>query len=510
MRTEKSIKNIKYSLIGQISAIIISLMSRFFFLKILNSTYLGINGLFSNVLTMLSFIELGIGPALTFSLYEPLKNNDKEKTKTLLRIFKKSYIIIGSIIIIFGFLITPLLPNLVKDLNGIPRINLIYWLFVINTGVSYFGSYKKTFLLSDQKGYITSKIHYILYFLMNLTQIALLYITHSFIIYLIIQIVFTIFENILVAIYISKKDEYGYLKETNVKSLDSKTKDSIKRNVKATVIHKFGSVVVTATDNLILSRYVGIVAVGLYSNYYLIINNIHKILKQTFNSTIASVGNLGAEGNKEKIFEIFKHVNFINYYLNSLCGILMLVLFQDFIALWLGKNYLFDFSIVVVLILCFYFTTARTSVLLFKEALGLYWQDRYKAFFEAIINLVVSIILAKKIGVIGVFIGTLISTLTTCFWIEPYVLFKDGLNKKSTWYFKDIFCKTLLTSIIAVICLFGCSFVKKVSLVGFVIKFIISFIIINLIYYVLYTNSPDYKYIESIIKNKLIKKGVKK
>lgn len=509
MRTEKSIKNIKYSLIGQVLAITISMISRFFFLQILNSTYLGVNGLFSNILTMLSFIELGIGPALTFSLYEPLKKGDKEKTKTLLQVFKKSYRIVGLIIIIFGLILTPFLPKLINDLNVIPNINLIYWLFVINTGVSYFGSYKKTFLLSDQKGYVTSQIHYIIYFTMNLFQIVILYATKNFIFYLIIQIIFTVMENIIIALYVNKQVEYQFLKEKNVQPLDNNTKNNIIKNIKAMIIHKFGSVLVTATDNLILSKYIGLIAVGIYSNYYLIINNVHKILKQSFNSVIASVGNLGVEGNKEKTLTIFKHVNFINYYLQSISGILMLVLFQDFITIWLGKNYLFSFSIVVVLVLCFYFSGLRISVLLFKEALGLYWQDRYKAFFEAIINLVVSIILAKKVGVIGVFIGTLISTLATCFWVEPYVLYKYGFGKKCISYFKDMFIKTTLTISLTVLCLFVCSFFVKCNILIFIIKAILCFAIVNVVYIIIFRNSDDYKYVKMIIKNKILKLGDK-
>lgn len=503
MRTEKSLKNIKYSFIGQILAIVISLVSRYFFLKTLNATYLGVNGLFTNILTVLSFVELGVGPALTFSLYEPLKSNDREKIKSLLLLFKRCYIIIGIVILILGFAITPFLPYLISDLPDIQKLDLIYWLFVINTGVSYFGSYKKTLLTSDQSGYIVSKFHYVLYFLMNLLQIIILLITHNFIFYLIIQIVFTILENITLSIYVDKK--YKYLKERNIKPLDSKTKDSIKKNTKAMVIHKFGSIVVTATDNLILSKYVGLLAVGIYSNYYLIINNIHKILKQLFNSIIASVGNLGAEGNKDKLFSTFKHINFINYYLQSLCSILMIVLFQDFILFWVGEEYLFSIPIVIVLVICFYFSGLRTSVLLFKEALGLYWQDRYKAFFEAIINLVVSIILIKILGVIGVFLGTLISTLTTCFWIEPYILFKYGFDKKSIQYFKDILLKTLLTCLLGFLCFYVCDFITGNLIAVIIIKAIVTFLIVNIVYYVIYRKSDDFIYIKKIIR-KILKR----
>ena len=504
MRTEKSIKNLKYSFLGQIFAIFISLITRKIFIDSLNSEYLGINGLFTNILTILSLVELGIGPAITFSLYKPLKENSVDKIKALMSFFKKCYIIIGVTILILGMSITPFLSYLISDLPNINNLNLIYCLFVFNSAISYFWSYKKILLTSDQQGYVVSKYHYILYFIMNMLQIILLVITNNYILYLIIQILFTLLENILISFYVNKK--YPFLKEKNIDKIEIRTKKEITKNIKAMIMHKFGSIIVTATDNLIISKYVGVVAVGLYSNYYLIINNIHKILKQTFNAVIASVGNLGAENNKSKLIQIFNRINFINYYIQSLCSIIMLIVFQDFISLWVGADYLFSFDIVFVLVLNFYFTGLRTSVLLFKDALGLYWQDRYKALVEAIINLVASIYLANKFGVIGVFIGTLISTLTTCFWLEPHILYKYGFNQKSSSYFTKIFSKTVVAFLSCIVCLIICKYIKYSYILNFVFKTVISFVIINVIYYVIYHKTDEYNYLKTlmlkILKNK--------
>ena len=505
MRTEKSLKNIKYSIIGQFLSIVIALVTRKIFLVFLNATYLGINGLFSNILTILSFVELGIGPALTFALYKPLKDKDYDKINILMNLFKKCYILIGFLILIIGVSLTPFLSFFISELPDIDNLRLIYCLFVINTGVSYFGSYKKTLLTSDQNGYIVSIIHYSLFIIMNILQIIVLWITNSFIFYLILQIFFTILGNIVASIYVNKK--YNYLNNNSSDSkLDLSTKKTIKKNVTAMVIHKFGSIIVTSTDNIILSKYIGLISVGIYANYYLVINNISKILKQLFNSIIASVGNLGAEGDKRKIEKIFDNINFANYILQSFCSIIMLIIFQDFIYLWVGKDYLFDYSIVIILVLCFYFTSLRNSVLLFKEALGLYWQDRYKAFFEALINLISSIFFVKIFGVIGVFMGTLLSTLTTCFWIEPFVLYKYGFDSSSKKYFLSIFKYSMVSLLSFLICYFICSFMNFNLIINIVLKLVISTIIICIIYVILYRKKEEFKYLVNLIKKILKRK----
>ncbi len=509
MRTEKSLKNIKYSLLGQFFALIIAFLSRFFFLKFLNVTYLGINGLFTNVLSILSFIELGIGPSLTFALYEPLRNKDTEKIKSLMNFFKKCYTIIGILVLIFGTMLVPFLPKLITNLpTDISDINLIYWLFVLNSSISYFASYKRTLLMSNQESYINNILHYTCYFIMNVIQIFVLWISKNFMFYLIVQILFTIIENILVTNYVNKN--YTYLNDKNVKKIDKKTITSIKKNVSAMVLHKFGSIVVNATDNLILSKYIGLSAVGLYSNYYLIISNVQKIIRQIFNSAIASVGNLGAEGNQEKLIDIFKKINFINFSIISTCSIGLIVLLQDFIKIWLGNEYLFEQKIVVVLVVCFYFTGMRISVLLFKDALGLYWQDRYKAFFEAVINVVFSILLAKKLGVIGVFIGTLLSNLLTCFWVEPYVLFKYGIKKGLKDYFKTFFNNLFVAFIIGIICFYICNIINLSPILNIIIKGVITLVFIIICYYLIYRHSDNYKYIKDILSKIISKKNRKK
>ncbi len=196
-RTSSSIKNLIFALVGQAAGVGINFIARMVFLKILTAEYLGLNGLFSNILSMLSLMELGVGSAMTFSLYKPLAIEDKEKVKSLMSLYRKAYIIIGILILVIGLAITPLLPYFIDEMPNInENINLIYILFVVNTAISYFYSYKRSLISSDQRRYIATAYRYGFYFFLNIAQIIVLYITKNYLLYLLTQIIFTFMENL--------------------------------------------------------------------------------------------------------------------------------------------------------------------------------------------------------------------------------------------------------------------------------------------------------------------------
>lgn len=505
-RSKKSVKNIKYALIGQLLGLIISFIARIVFIRILGSEYLGLNGLFSNILVMLSLAELGVGEAITFSLYEPLAKNNKKKCKALMQIYKKVYTIIGIIILIIGICITPILPFLIKEMPNIKNINLIYILFVVNTSISYFFSYKRNLIIADQNRYIATFYRYSFYIVLNILQVIFLIITKNYIIFLLLQVMNTLLENIFVSRKANKI--YPYLLEKDIVSLDNKSKKKIVKNTKAMMMHKIGGIVVTSTDNIILSKFVGLTAVGLYSNYFLILNALNIIFSQIYSSIVASVGNLFAVTNKEKQFEIFEKIDFLGFWIYCFSSVCLLCLFNPFITIWIGKKYLFNINIVLILVINFYITGMRKSNLTFREASGLFYKDRWKAVVEAIINLVASIILAIKFGVFGVFFGTFISSITTCVWVEPYVLFKYGFNKKLSIYFKKYFYYLFITIFISIITYYLCSLINGNAYIMFFIKTIICLIIPNSILIIIFKNDNNFKYYCSFVKNLISKRKI--
>lgn len=497
-RTKKSLINLITAFIGQIFGVIISFIVRMVFVKYLSSEYLGINGLFTNILTMLSLVELGVGSAMTYSLYKPLAENNKEKTKSLMSLYKKAYNIIGIIVLVLGIGFTPFYKCLISEVPNIPNLNIIYILFVINTGVSYFYSYKRSLIICDQKKYITTIYRYGFYFLYNLAQIIVLVLTKNYILYLICQVISTILENIAISIKADKL--YPYLKEKDIKPLEKEEYIKIKKNVFAMMFHKIGGMVVNSTDNIILSRFVSLVSVGLYSNYYMVINGLEIITNQIFDAIVASVGNLGVSESKEKIKSVFNKVFFMNFWIFSFCSICLVTVFNDFIQIWLGQEYVFEFSVVVIIVIAFYLKGMRKTVLTFKDATGNFYHDRYKPIIESIINIIVSIILAKKMGVAGVFLGTIISTVTTSLWIEPYVLYKHVFKEKVFSYFIKLTVYTIITIVVCSFTYWLSLFVTQVSILGILFKLIICLIVPNIIYIILFNKTEEFNYFKNLVK----------
>ena len=505
MRTLSSVKNLIFAFAGQFLEIIIKFLARIIFLNILTTEYLGLNGLFANILNILCLAELGIETAISFSLYKPLAENNREKIKSLMFLYKRAYILIGIIVLVLGIAISPLLPLFIKEMPDIPEnIYLIYILFVINTGISYFFSYKKTLIVANQKRYIVTNYRYLFYFFLNIVQIIVLILTKNYILFLVAQILFTLLENICVSIKANKM--YPYLKEKEIEKLTLEDKNEIKKNVFAMILHKVGDVFVNSTDNIIISKFVSLTLVGLYSNYCLLINAINSVMGHIFNSIVASIGNLGATENRERLISIFNKVFFLNFWTFAFSSICLYVLFNNFILLWIGEQYLLKLNIVLVIVINFFITGMRKTVLNFRQALGLFWYDRYKPIFEVIINLIVSIILAQKIGLIGVFIGTIISTLTTSFWIEPYVLYKYGFKIKVREYFKQYIKYTMITIIVGVMTLFIVNVLfTSVSIISFIGKILLCISIPNLCFILIFRKTEEFRYYENLI-NTLIGK----
>lgn len=504
-RTDKSIRNIKYALIGQILNQITTFIARAIFLNILGTIFLGIDGVFGNILNILSLAELGIGPALIFALYEPLVKNDKEKIKQIMHLYKISYVTIGVIIILGGLLFSPFLGYFINE--SVPNTNLFiaFMLFVLTTAVTYFYSYKSSLLIADQKRYIVVKYQFTFSLLITIIQTIVLWITKDYILYLITRLIITFIEHF--ALYKKSDKVYPYLCEPIKGKLDVDTKNSITKNIKAVVIHKIGAVMIFSTDNLIISRMLGVVIVGIYSNYVLITAALKSLIGQVFYSLVATVGNLRVSESKERAMEIFDVVYFLGFWIFGFCCICLVCLFNPFISLFFGNDLIFNMPIVLAIVFSFYLTSMRSPVTTFKEAYGLYWQNRFVPIFEITINLVTSVILCYYFGLIGVFIGTIISTLTTCFWIEPYVLFKHGFDKSFYSYMLTYIKYTGITIGVGVLCYYLCSFFPN-NIIGFVVKAFICLIFINCCFVIIFRHTKQYLALKEIIMRKLLKRNV--
>lgn len=502
-RVRSSVINLFSAFIGQFIGILISFISRRIFIDYLSQEYLGLSGLFTNLLTMFSLVELGVGSAMTYSLYKPLAEKNENKIKSLMDLYKKAYRFIGITILLIGLIFLPFYKYLINDIPNIKYLNLIYLLFVINTAISYFYSYKRSLIITDQKRYIATIYRYGFYFLLNISQIMVLILTKNYILFLIVQVLFTFLENIFVSIKANKM--YPYLKEKNIDKLDNNEYKEIKKNVKSMMYHKVGGLVINSTDNILISKLIGIAYVGIYSNYYMVLNALETIINQVFFALSSSIGNLGVTSDRKKIKKVFDNVFFMNFVVMYIITICLIILFNNFIEVWVGKDYLFDKNIVIVIIICFYLKGMRRTCLTFKDALGLFYQDRYKPILESIINLIVSIILGIKYGVIGIFIGTIISTVTTSLWVEPYVLYKYCFKENLIDYFKRFIGYTILLIISYFIINFVCSYININLIFNFIIKGIVSTILCFIIIIIVFKNTDEFRYFKNLV-GKIFKK----
>lgn len=493
MRTENSARNLITALLGQGLGLLVSLFSRIVFIHFLGKEYLGVNGLFTELLTMLSLVELGIGPAIIYSLYKPLAEKDYKKVHALMKIFQKAYIIIGFLVMFLGILTTPFLHYIIKDIPDVPNIRIVFLLFTLNSSISYFFSYKRSLLIADQHRYIATIYRYGFYIFLNLFQMLFLYFTQNYLLYLILQIIFTLLENIAVSLH--SDYIYPFLRNRSSTRIDKATASQIIRNTKALVINKIGGMIVFSTDSILISVMVGTVFVGLYSNYQLIIRALKLVIDQVFNSLTASIGNLHVTDTVRKSMQIFNALFFLNFWIFGFCSISLYNLANPFIIIWLGEDLLLPANITLIITINFYIDGMRKATLTFREAFGLYWYDRYKHIFTAIINLSASVVLVRKFGMAGIFYGTLVSMLSTCFWVEPYVLYKYGFNKKSRIYFFKYILYTsvvVATGFLTKIC---CGLIMYTGIAGLLSKVIICCVIPNLIFLLLFYKTREFQFL---------------
>jgi len=512
-RTSNSIRNIKTGLAVQMLNKVLSFIVRTVFIQILNSEYLGVNGLFSNILTILSFAELGIGSAIIYNMYKPVAENNKEKVNSLMALYRQCYNVIGIVVFICGLLVIPFLNILIKDVPNIKEnIILIYIMFLTDTAVSYFYTYKKSIIIAYQNQSIINNYDSIFYFAKSILQIIFLIITKNYLIYLSIQIISTILENIVISHKANKM--YDFLDHKTAKKLESKEKKEIFLNVKSLAIYQFGSVIMNGTDNVLISSMINVNTVGLVSNYTLVINSIKSIIANALNGITASIGNLNTTSNNQKKEDIFYQMTMVYFIIYSFCSIAFITLLNPFIKLWLGKKYILNISISIVLSLSFFIDGLRQPGYIYRTTCGMFAKSRITPYIGAISNIVLSIVLCNYFGLVGIFIATCISQLISYSWIDPYLLHKYVFNSKISKYIltyvKYIIYFTvelLITLLIANIT------ISNNQILQFIYRMFIVLIIPNIMNIVFLHKEKDFnelhiKFIHPIIKN-LKRKNIK-
>ncbi|MCF0228544.1 MAG: O-antigen ligase family protein [Parasporobacterium sp.] len=408
-RTEKSARNVLFTVFASVTAILIGLIAQKLFIQILGLEYAGLNGLFNNVISMLAIADLGIGEAVVFHLYRPLKENDRETIRSLMRFYRKAFHIVSLVVAVIGVCLIPVLPYIAKTAEADVNTTVIYLIFLADVVLSYFLSYKRAILYADQKNYYISIIHMVYLVGMNTAQLLMLYFTRNYYAYLIAKVVFRILENVVIT-YVANR-QYPYLKEADVRPLAPEIRFDIRKKTGALLFHKIGTFIVNGTDNILISVFFNLKAAGLYSNYYLVIDALTKLFTPALAALTPSVGDMLVSESKEHIFLTFRRIRFINFWMASFAGTSLFVLIQPFISIWFGREYLLSFGVTATLALQFFQLMMRGSYNSFQDAAGIFYENRFVPLVESALNIISSIILLKIFGLAGVFAGTIISSL---------------------------------------------------------------------------------------------------
>ena len=507
-RVKNAVKNVSIATVMQVITIIISFVSRTVFVKLLGNDYLSCDGLFTNVLTILSFSELGIGSAIIYSLYKPISENNKKQIGKLMHLYKDAYKYIICSILIFGIALIPLLPNLISNVPNVKEsLILLYILFLCDTIASYFLGYKKTFLIANQENYIVLLVQQGLKIVRIIFQILLLFVTHNYILYLIISIIFTLISNIVCNFIVNHK--YPWIDNYMKYRLSKKEKKTVFDNIKSIVYYKFGSVILGGTDNILISAILKTSYVGICSNYNLIINTAIGVINQGLNGMQATVGNYNVTFNKKSREDIFNQLYFISYWIFSFCFIALVVLITPFVRIWLGESYTLSSDVTIALAVSFYILLINSVPSMYRSSLGLFKETKFIPFYSAIINIVLSIVLAKFIGLSGIFFATSISRLLTFNIFDPYYVYKKGFEGSAVVFYKKSISYFILTVLNCLIAFYLVSIISINGIIGFLLKAIVLTISSNLIFYIFFRKTTYYKKSIKIL-NDFIKKKLKK
>ncbi|MBZ9625178.1 hypothetical protein G9F71_020255 [Clostridium sp. FP2] len=496
-RTSNSMKNILTGIILQFTTILLSLISRKIFLDNLGIEILGVNGVISNLVSMLALAELGIGTAISYSLYKPLAENDHEQINAIMTLYSKLYKYIAMIVMILGLMMLPFLKYFIHTNFTISFIKLIYFIFLIDTVMSYFLAYRRTILSADQKNYIADRITIIFSIALTIFQITVILLTKNYIFFILIKLFMGIGQNLIIYILTNKK--YDYLKNQFKIELNPDIKKNIIKNVKALFLANISVYIIFGTDSILLSIFSGISIVGLYSNYTLIINAIKSIISKIFLGTTASYGNLLVCGNYKDKNDIFNILYFINFWISTFSSVSLIVLINPFIEIWLGKSMVLPVAVVYIIVFTFYSDSMRSSIELVKGAAGLYSPYpffKYWIVMEAIVNLITSIVLAKTmgLGMYGVFLGTAISTMIPTY-VMPWNVYKYVLKKSSkTYYFKSVLYSLISFGLIVTTYYIGGLINYTNIYISFILKVFLCILIPNAFIFVMFHNTYEFKY----------------
>lgn len=499
-RLSNSIRNTIVSVGMQVLLLLFSFICRTIFIRILGDQYLGISGLYTNILSMLSLADLGINTVMIYALYKPIADRDKAEILRLVGYFKRLYRIIALAIFALGMLCVPFLQYIIKD-STLP-LDELRWYFILylaGTVCSYLIVYKATIINADQRIYLVKIVDFVAAIAINILQIFVLYLTHNFTFYLLVNVGIILGKNVIMSLITKKM--YPFLNNATNEGLSDELRIRLKNNIKSIFLYRISAAVMNSTDNILISIILSTVVVGQYSNYALIISAINTFIMLIAQSVLASLGNFNATEQSARKLLIFRCLLFIFYGIATFVSCCFVSMFNDFIMLWVGRistSYVLSDYTVYAITFNFFIGCVLNPIWMYREASGLFNQVKYSMAFAAIINIVLSFVFGKWIGVGGIIAATALSKLLTNFWFEPKVLFRNVFHNKERKYWLYI----VWLFVLSLLCIIPMAYIGKLlpGSIGFMlIKVLLSFILTIIIFILPNKRTKEFSYIKRIL-----------
>lgn len=502
-RIKNSFYNGASNIFVNISSTIFSFIVRTFFIRILGEECLGLDGLFTNILSLLSLAELGFSTAISFSLYKPLANHDTSKITALMMYFKRIYYRIAFIVLTLGIILMVFLNSIIGNIDINYNIYIIYIIYLISAVSSYFISYTSILIEADQKNYLLTKIRFLFDLITYGMQLVVLLIFRDFILYILIQFITRLIQRIVTNSFIVKK--YNSIDFHCKSDINQSEKKEIKKNIVGLVYHRVGDYAVNGTDNILISTLVNISTTGFYSNYLSITSACKGILGCLTNAVTSSLGNLNAtEGPKVKK-NVFETINFFNYFLAGVITLGLFFCIDKFIVIWIGSKYVLPFACKLVICINLYLYCISLPIIAMKNSAGIYYIDRYIPIIQAIINLTVSIVLGIYFGLIGILLGTAISSIFTVNSLKPIVIYKHVFKSNSLSYFKSLILQVILVLSSGYLTYFLLEYIKLSSVLALIISGLVSVVLYTLLFIICFHNNKFFKYYKDLFLESLKK-----
>lgn len=502
--------NILLGVLFKIITLIFGILSTKFVISYLGSEINGLLALFTSIIGFLAIAELGVGTAITYSMYKPIIEKDYNKVSALYYLFRKFYLIIMAVILIVGSLFSFLVPGLATNYTQDYSIILTYLLFLISIVITYTYAHKTSTINAFKDNYITTLISSILRIIEYLIQILVLVLTKNFILFLLVKILISTIDYFVTSLVFRRKYK-KYL--TDNKLLDKEDKENIVKNITGMFMIRLGAVVILSTDNIMISKFISVGELGKYNVYATIITSMGAILSLIFIEITSILGHKNVKSTykeREKTFEMLYYINFVLsfiFYLGyfAVADSLIKIIFSDVLP--------YNYFIIGIITLTFSSDFNRRSLAITKNSLGLFHEERHRPVIEGISNLILSLLLVKSFGLVGVLGATIITRLLVLYVIEPKVIYNFGFKSSpKQFYFHQYiiyFIQIISLFTLSKVIIKGDSTIKNFFINGF-ISVLFSGVLISLITLISPMFRKSFKNIYYIVKYKLIKRGDEK